>query len=157
MDRIIEYFFNFQVMAKYWPKLWSGFLVTLEMAVLIVVFGLLLGLLVAVIRAFQIKPVNWVIIFFVDLFRAVPALVLLTVIYFALPYAGISIGPFSATVICLIGVLAVYAEEIFWAGIISIDRGQWEAARSTGLNFIGTLFFVVLPQAIRMCIPPMTN
>ena len=76
MDRIIEYFFNFQVMAKYWPKLWSGFLVTLEMAVLIVVFGLLLGLLVAVIRAFQIKPVNWVIIFFVDLFRAVPALVL---------------------------------------------------------------------------------
>jgi len=87
----------------------------------------------------------------------VPALVLLTIIYFALPYAGITVEPFGATVICLIGVLAVYAEEIFWAGIISIDRGQWEAARSTGLNFIRTLFFVVLPQAIRMCIPPMTN
>ena len=54
-------------------------------------------------------------------------------------------------------VLAAFAEEIFWAGILSIPKGQWEAARSTGLSFLETLNYVILPQAIRLTIPPLTN
>ena len=53
--------------------------------------------------------------------------------------------------------LAAFAEEIFWAGILSVERGQWEAARATGLAFLETLRFVVLPQAMRLAIPPLTN
>ena len=54
-------------------------------------------------------------------------------------------------------VLAAFAEEIYWAGILSVDRGQWEAARSTGLTFFDTLVHVVLLQAVRLTIPPLTN
>jgi polar amino acid transport system permease protein len=62
-----------------------------------------------------------------------------------------------ATWISLALVLAAFAEEIFWAGIVSVPRGQWEAARSTGLRFGQTLRLVVLPQALRVTIPPLTN
>jgi polar amino acid transport system permease protein len=54
-------------------------------------------------------------------------------------------------------VLAAFAEEIFWAGILSVRRGQWDAARSTGLSFLDTLAFVVLPQTFRMVLPPLVN
>ena len=54
-------------------------------------------------------------------------------------------------------VLAAFAEEIFWAGILSVPKGQWEAARSTGLGFLGTLAYIVLPQAVRLTVPPITN
>ena len=54
-------------------------------------------------------------------------------------------------------VLAAFAEEIFWAGILSVPKGQWEAARSTGFNFLGTLANIVLPQAVRLTVPPITN
>ena len=59
--------------------------------------------------------------------------------------------------IALAAVLAAFAEEIFWAGILSVRRGQWDAARSTGLTFTDTLIFVVLPQTIRMVLPPLVN
>jgi polar amino acid transport system permease protein len=54
-------------------------------------------------------------------------------------------------------VLAAFAEEIFWAGILSIPKGQWEAARSTGFGFLATLLYIVLPQAVRLTVPPITN
>jgi polar amino acid transport system permease protein len=59
--------------------------------------------------------------------------------------------------IVLAFVLAAFAEEIFWAGILSVPKGQWEAARSTGLSLVGTLAYVVVPQAVRLAVPPLTN
>jgi len=90
-------------------------------------------------------------------FRAVPALVIIVIVVFALPYGGIVLSPFWGTTLSLILVLAGFAEEVFWAGITAVDRGQWEAARSTGLSFLQTLRDVVLPQAMRLTIPPLTN
>jgi polar amino acid transport system permease protein len=145
------------VMAKYLPAIVDGFFLTIRLAVLVLLSGIALGLGLAVIRAFGIRPLNWLIVFIVDLFRALPPLVIIVLIYFGLPSVDISPGVFTATWASLTLVLMAFAEEIFWAGITAVPRGQWEAARSTGLSFRQTLAMVVLPQAIRLTIPPLTN
>ena len=135
----------------------DGVYVTFHLAVLIVLSGLALGFALAVIRAFQVRVVNWLIVFMVDAFRALPPIVIMIVFYFALPFAGISMSGFVVAWLSLTLVLASFAEEIFWTGILSVARGQWEAARSTGLGFFQTLRDVVLPQAVRLTIAPLTN
>ena len=157
MDLFLNQFFNAEVMIRYLPDIINGFWVTLLLALLVVVSGLTMGLGLAVLRAYQLKPVNWLIILFVDLFRALPPLVIIIVGFFGLPFLGIRGSGFFVSWLALTFVLAAFAEEIYWAGITSVNKGQWEAARSTGLGFGGTLFFVVIPQAIRMTIPPLTN
>ena len=156
-DKFVETFFNAKVMWKYLPDILSGMVVTIELALLIVVTGLGAGLALALLRSLAIRPLNWLIIFIVDLFRALPPLVIIVLIYFGLPSAGISPDAFVATWISLTLVLMAFTEEIFWAGITAVPRGQWEAARSTGLTFPQTLGWVVLPQAIRLTVPPLTN
>jgi polar amino acid transport system permease protein len=156
-DRFVETFFNAKVMAKYLPDILSGMVVTIELAVLIIVSGLFAGLVLALLRALAIRPLNWLIIFVVDLFRSLPPLVIIVLIYFGLPAAGVSPSGFVSTWLSLAFVLMAFSEEIFWAGITSIPKGQWEASRSTGLSFGQTLINVVLPQALRLTIPPLTN
>src|SRR5439155_254454 len=97
-------------------------------------------------------PMNALIVVFVDMFRALPPLVLVLLVYFGLPNIGINLPSFVVLWLVLALVLAAFAEEIFWAGILSIPKGQWEAARSTGLGFLGTLAYIVLPQAIVICL-----
>lgn len=154
---IADNFFNPVVAAKYWPDILQGAVVTIELGVLIVVSGLLLGLALAILRAMQIRPLTWLIVAFADVFRALPPLVTLVLVYFALPFVDIEISGFAATWMTLAFSLAAFAEETFWAGILSVDKGQWEASRSTGLGYVQTLGFVVLPQAVRMTIPSLTN
>ena len=154
---IVENFFNPVIAARYWPDILRGAVVTIELGVLIVVSGLLLGLGLAILRALQIRPFTWLIIAFADVFRALPPLVTLVLVYFALPFVDIEISGFVATWATLALSLAAFAEETFWAGILSVDKGQWEASRSTGLTYLQTLSFVVLPQAVRMTIPSLTN
>jgi polar amino acid transport system permease protein len=156
-ERLLFSFFNVEVMARYLPAVAEGFLLTVELALVVIVTGLALGLALALVRSVQLRPVNWAIVFFVDLFRALPPLVVIVLLYFALPHAGLRLSGYAATWASLSLVLAAFAEEIFWAGILAVHRGQWEAARSTGLTFAQTLGFVVLPQAVRLTIPPLTN
>jgi polar amino acid transport system permease protein len=156
-DHFLQTFFNAQVMAKYLPDILYGTVVTIELAVLIVVSGIGAGLLLALVRSLAIRPLNWLIIFVVDLFRSLPPLVIIVLVYFGLPAAGWSPSSFVSTWLSLMLVLMAFAEEIFWAGITSVARGQWEAARSTGLSFGQALVNVVLPQALRLTIAPLTN
>ena len=155
--RFVETFFNTKVMAKYLPDILSGVVVTIELAVLVVVTGIAAGLVLALIRSFGIKPLNWVIIGVVDFFRSLPPLVVIVLIYFGLPSVNLTPSGFVSTWLSLGFVLMAFSEEIFWAGITSVAKGQWEAARSTGLSYSQTLMNVVLPQAIRLTIPPLTN
>ena len=157
MDAFLDQFFNKAVMMKYLPDVIGGLWVTLALAGSVIITGVFLGLALSCLRSFQIRWINWGIVLFIDLFRALPPLVLLIVGYFGLPYVGLKLSGFAISWICLSCVLAAFAEEIFWAGIISVHKGQWEAARSTGLGFSQTLFSVVIPQAVRMTIPPLTN
>ena len=135
----------------------KGVVTTIEIALAVVITGLALGLALAVLRSFQIKLINALIVIFVDIFRALPPLVIVLLVYFGLPNVGISIPSFAVLWLVLSLVLAAFAEEIFWAGILSVPKGQWEAARSTGLTFMRTLGYIVLPQAVRLTVPPLTN
>jgi polar amino acid transport system permease protein len=156
-ERFLDTFFNGKVMLKYLPDILSGMVVTIELAVLIIISGLGAGLALALIRSLAIRPLNWLIIFIVDLFRSLPPLVIIVLMYFGLPYGGVSPSGFVSTWLSLAFVLMAFSEEIFWAGITSVHKGQWEASRSTGLSFGQTLLNVVLPQALRLTIPPLTN
>jgi polar amino acid transport system permease protein len=131
--------------------------VTIEIALAVVITGIGLGLMLASVRAFRVRAFNAVIVVFVDTFRALPPLVLILLVYFGLPNIGVNLPSFAVLWLVLALVLAAFAEEIFWAGVLSIPKGQWEAARSTGLSFVGTLAFIILPQAVRLTVPPLTN
>lgn len=157
MNAFLETFFKPNLIAQYWPSILSGVLTTIEIALAVVTTGLALGLLLAVTRSFQIKLINALIVVLVDMFRALPPLVIVLIVYFGLPNVGISIPSFAVLWLVLSLVLAAFAEEIFWAGILSIPKGQWDAARATGFGFLGTLAWIVLPQAVRLTVPPITN
>jgi polar amino acid transport system permease protein len=156
-QRFLDTFFNEEVMARYLPDILYGTLITIQLAALVIVTGLAAGLALALLRSLGFRPVNLLIVFTVDLFRALPPLVIIVFIYFGLPALELSPSGFVSTWLSLMLVLMAFSEEIFWAGIISIPKGQWEAARSTGLSYGQTLINVVLPQAIRLTIPPLTN
>ena len=157
MGKFGETFLNWEVMAQYAPRIVEGFFVTLQLAAAIVATGLVVGLVLAVLRTFRFRPVNLLIVLAVDVLRAIPPLVLIMILYFALPTVGVRFSGFVATWIALAAILAAFAEEIFWAGILAVPRGQWEAARSTGLSFMQAMNHVVLPQAVPLTIPPLTN
>ena len=157
MDQIVRYFFDFSLMSAFWPDILRGFLITVQMSILTILIGIPLGLALAILRLYGIRPLNWLIIFYIDFFRSIPQLVLIVLAYFALPYFGLVLEPITATVLALAIVLSAFAEEIFWAGINAVAKGQWEAGRSTGLSFTRTLAYIILPQVVRMSIPPLTN
>lgn len=157
MDQFLTSFFNLEIMGRYLPKILSGMGVTAYLGIGVVVSGLAAGLALAVVRTFGIKPVNVAIVLAVDVLRTVPPLVLIVLFFYGLPATGIPLDGLGSTWLALSLVLAAFAEEIYWAGILSVSKGQWEAARSTGLGFTATLAWVILPQAIRLAIPPLTN
>lgn len=157
MTGLIDTFFNLQVMLQYLPKVLEGMLITIALAMVVVTSGLALGFALGVLRSLRFRLLNALIVLFADVFRAVPPLVILIIIYFALPTVGVKLSGFASAWIGLSLVLAAFAEEIVWAGILSVPRGQWEAARSTGLSFAQALRWVVLPQAARLTIAPLTS
>ena len=155
--RFSDAFLNAEVLARYAPSILQGAGVTLGLSVLIVLAGTALGLLLACLRAQRLAPLSLLIVVYADIFRAIPPLVLILVIFFGLPGVGVFLSSFMVLFVVLTLVLGAFAEEIFWAGITSVAKGQWEAARSTGLGPRQALVWVVLPQAVRLAIPPLTN
>jgi polar amino acid transport system permease protein len=160
MDRgtlFLETFFKRDVIDRYLPDILKGMVVTVEIAVLVVITGIVLGLALALLRSLGVRPVNALIVVFADVARALPPLVLVLIVYFGLPNVGISLSSFAVLWLVLSLVLAAFAEEVFWAGLLSVRRGQWEAGRSTGLTYGQTLVYIILPQAVRLTVPPLTN
>ena len=157
LDRFISSFFNAEVAARYVAPILDGMLLTIGLGLCVIATGLVLGLALAVLRIQHVKLINGFIIAFADIFRALPPLVVIILLFFAFPYIELSMSAFTATWLALSLVLAAFTEEIFWAGMLAIPKGQWEAARSTGLGPWGTLVHVILPQAVRMTVPPLTN
>lgn len=157
MEALIENFFNIEVLIKSWSMLWSGLLVTLKISVVSLLGAIILGLVLAVIRSIGIKPINALIIIYVDFFRALPTIVFIMMVYFTWPYFGIELSSYWAAVVALTINGSAYFEEIFRSGIESIDRGQTEASRAIGLNFFQTMWYVILPQAMRVVLPPATS
>lgn len=157
LDRFLTSFFNAEVAARYVAPMLDGMLLTIGLGLCVIASGLVLGLALAVLRIQHVRFVNAFIVAFADIFRALPPLVVIILLFFAFPYIELSMSAFTATWLALSLVLAAFTEEIFWAGMLAIPKGQWEAARSTGLGAWATLVHVILPQAVRMTVPPLTN
>src|SRR5215472_3314671 len=153
----IDTFFKPELIVRYLPDIMKGMVVTIEIAMLVVVAGISLGLALALVRSLRSRIVNAAIIIFVDVARALPPLVLVLIVYFGLPNVGILLPSYAVLWLVLSFLLAAFAEEIFWAGILSVRKGQWDAARSTGLTYSQALLHVILPQAVRLTVPPLTN
>lgn len=153
----IDAFFKPALIARYMPEIASGALQTIVIALAIVATGLTLGVTLAIIRSLRSRLANMLIVIFADVLRAVPPLVFVLLVYFGLPNVGVTLSAFAVLWLVLSLVLAAFVEEIVWAGITSVAKGQWDAARSTGLGFAVTLRDVILPQALRMSIPPLTS
>ncbi len=157
MQKFLETFFNGAVAARYLPDILAGMAVTLGLGLAVAVCGLALGLVLAILRATGRVWLALPIIAFVDILRALPPLVIIIVFFFAFPMVGIEMSAFTATWLALSLVLAAYGEESIWGGILALPRGQTEAARSTGLSWWQAMWAVILPQAIRISVPPLTN
>jgi len=157
VESLIYNFFNVEVMIRARYLLWLGLQVTLKLAFVSLLFAVLVGLFLAVIRSLGIRFLNVLIIIYVDLFRALPTIVLFMLVYFTWPYFGISLPRYWSAVVALTINGGAYFEEIFRAGIESIDKGQTEAARALGLSFTQNMFSVILPQAIQVVLPPATS
>ena len=157
MDSILQNYFDAKVLAAAFPEVLSGFLVTVQVAIAVIVLGTGLGLLLALLRLAEIRPLSIAIAIYTDVFRTLPQLVILILIYFGLPYAGMVLSPFATTCAALGAVLSAFAAEIFWSSIMALPKGQWEAARALGLKNGITLWRIILPQAIRLATPLLTN
>ena len=157
LARFIETFFNAEVAARYWPDILKGVGVTAGLGVAVSVAGLALGLALAILRALEWRWLSLPIIAFVDIMRALPPLIIIIIFFFAVPLIGPSMSAFTATWLSLSLVLAAFAEESIWGGILSLPRGQSEAARSTGLTWWQCMTAVILPQAFRIAMPSLTN
>lgn len=154
---LINTFFNIQVMIDSLPQLLRGLVVTLQIGIASIIAGLAGGLLLAIARLYAPSVVKLLIRFYIDIFRSIPLLVLLIVVYYALPFVGIRLSPFVSAVTALSLVSAAYTAEIFRAGIEAIPKGQFEASAALGLSSRHTMVDVILPQAVRIVIPPLTN
>ena len=157
LEQLVFTFFNGEVAARYLPQILKGAVVTIELGLAIIAAGLAMGLLLAYLRSLPSRALRLVIRIWVDIFRALPPLVLIILFYYALPFLGFSLSAFAATWLALTLVLAAFSEEVFWAGIESQPRGVMEAARSTGLTHTQAMAHVILPQACRLMIAPLTN
>ncbi len=140
------------------PVLAEGFVVTLEITVISLIIALVIGLIIGLLNTSRSKMLRGIGVSYVDFVRGTPLLVQIFMIYFGIPYAlDIKIDEMVAGIAAISINAGAYMAEIFRAGILSVDKGQMEAARSLGLNHTQAMRLVVLPQAVRRMIPAFVN
>ncbi len=152
------YHWDFGIIERYIPLLWKGTLVTLAYTAGTILAGLLIGLLIGIARLSRSRILNLPLVALIEVFRCTPLLVQIVWFYYALPIlTGVQIPAMVAATAVLSLYTAAFYAEIFRGGIVSIERGQWDAARALGLGGWPLMRRVILPQAIRRMIPPFMN
>lgn len=154
---IFETFLNGRVFWETLPLVLSGLFTTLALGASGIVASFFIGMALALARLYAARPWRWLAIAYIDLFRSIPVLVLLIVIYNALPFVGIRLSAFAAALSAIAMVGGAYSAEIFRAGIEAVPRGQFEGALALGFHPMYTLLKVVLPQALVIVVPPVTS
>lgn len=157
MERLIESFFNPDVIEASLPYLTQGLWMTLKLCAIVVPLGAVSGLVLAALFSVRKRWLRWLLIAYVDFFRAFPPLVLLVFVFYGLPFLGIEISALAAVTLAFLLNTSSFYGEIFRAGIESISHGQWEAARSTGLTGVQAMTHVILPQATRNVLPDLVS
>jgi putative glutamine transport system permease protein len=135
----------------------KGFLVTLEVAFISIILSFLIGCLLAVVRYARIPVLAPIAATCVEIIRNLPLLLIILFVYLALPEIGVKFGIMTSAIIALTVFESAMVSEIIRSGLNSIDKGQIEAGRSSGLTYVQTLWHIVLPQALRRMVPPMVG
>jgi polar amino acid transport system substrate-binding protein len=149
-DRIFRYF-------SFMPRVLEAALMTIKISVLSMILAIFLGLIIAIIRVYAPAPFSTIAMVYIEVVRGTPLLIQLFIIFYALPSIGISFSPLIAAVIGLGLNYAAYEAENYRAGLFSVPRGQMEAALALGFSRRQSLRYIVIPQAVRLVIPPVTN
>ncbi len=142
---------------SFWPLLSAGLIFTVPLTLITFVLGIVLGLSVALARLYGPALLVILVRFYVWLIRGTPLLVQLFLIFYGLPSAGIVLDAFTAAVIGFTLNIGAYSSEIIRATLAAIPKGQWEAAYSIGMNWPQVMWRVILPQAARIAVPPLSN
>jgi len=154
---LLNTFFNWPVFRDALPLLLQGLWTTVLLGAVSILLGFVGGLLLALLRLYGPAWLRTLTRIYIDVFRSIPLLVLLVLVYYALPFVGLRLTSFAAATAALSLVSCAYTAEILRAGIEAIPRGQFEAAGAIGLGFFSTMRDVVLPQALRIVVPPLTS
>jgi polar amino acid transport system permease protein len=139
------------------PALLPGWWMSIQLAVISVVIGSVLGLVLAVWVSSPNKAVRTAAIILVEVGRGTPALVVLQIVYFGLPSGGLTFGPFASACVAFALTTAAYTSEILRAGLQAVPHGEVEASHALGMSQQDTMRFIVIPQGVRIAIPPMAG
>ncbi|WP_105114412.1 amino acid ABC transporter permease [Streptococcus suis] len=139
------------------PLILEGLPYTLSLSLIGFALGTFLGFFVALLRMSKLAPLRWLAMTHISLMRGIPLMVLLFFIYFGLPFMGLQLDAISASIIAFTSMSSAYISEIIRASLSAIDKGQWEAARSLGLRTNVIYRKIIIPQAFRIALPPLSN
>lgn len=139
------------------PQLLEGGVVTGQVFLITIVLSVPIGILLALGRVSSIGILQKIIAFYVWVLRGTPLMLQLLFVYYALPTVGIRFGDFEAAIVAFVFNYSAYFCEIFRAGIQAIPKGQYEAARTLGMDYVQTMRRIVLPQVFRIILPPVSN
>jgi polar amino acid transport system permease protein len=158
LERFRSYYLDFGLVFENWDALLQAVLITISLAFLAEVIGAALGLAFALLKISGSRVLSILAQVYIDVFRGTPLLVQIVIVYFTTASVGLRFNSlFFAGLVALSLNAAAYVAEIFRAGIQSIDKGQTEAGRSSGLTYAQTMRYIIVPQAFRRVIPPLTN
>ena len=144
-------------LSSFWPILLGGIVGTIPLALVSFVVGLFLALGVALLRLSHLRALRAIGWFYVSVIRGTPLLVQLFFIFYALPGLGVLIDPWPSAIVAFSLNVGGYAAEVIRAAILSVPKGQWEAGYTIGYSNTQTLWRVILPQAARVSVPPLSN
>ncbi|MGN7470881.1 amino acid ABC transporter permease [Brevibacillus sp. SAFN-007a] len=148
---------DFSILFEHWDMFLEGFWNTVQASLLALVGSLALGTLLAIFRISPIRLLNWIGTAYVEFVRNIPLILVVFLFFVGLPAIGIVLAPFVAGTLGLTVYTAAFIAETIRAGIQAIPKGQMEAARSSGLTYNQAMRYIILPQAIKVVIPPMGN
>lgn len=151
-----EYYWHL-VLDSFLPLVKGAILGTIPLSLISFIIGLVLAVLVALMRISANKPARTIAAAFVSIIRGTPLLVQLFVVFYGLPSLGLVIDPWPSAILALSLNVGGYASEVVRAAILAVPKGQWEAGYTVGMGHVQTLQRVVLPQAIRVSVPPLSN
>ena len=143
--------------SSFWPMVYAGLVFTIPITLISFSLGLLLGFVVALIRLYGPAPLKILVRFYVWIIRGTPLLVQLFLIFYALPGVGITLDAFPAAVIGFSLNVGAFTSEVIRATLLSVAKGQWEAAHSIGMSWAQSLRYIIIPQAARVAVPPLSN
>ncbi|SFA40901.1 amino acid ABC transporter membrane protein 1, PAAT family [Parageobacillus thermantarcticus] len=148
---------RYSILFDHWDMYMQGFVNTLKASVLALIGSLIIGIIIAIFRIAPIRPLNWLGAAYVEFIRNIPLVLIVFVFFVGLPAVGIRFDPFTAGTLGLTVYTAAFIAEVIRSGILAVPKGQMEAARSSGLTYLQTMRYIILPQAIKMVIPPLGN